>query len=39
MIEAFVPTIVAVVWYIGVSVYRRSQGIDLSRTFETLPPD
>jgi basic amino acid/polyamine antiporter, APA family len=39
MIEAFVPTIVAVVWYIGVSVYRRSQGIDLSRTFEALPPD
>jgi hypothetical protein len=39
MIEAFVPTIAAIVWYVGVALYRRSQGIDLSRTFSELPPD
>jgi hypothetical protein len=39
MIEAFVPTLVAIVWYAGVTVYRRSQGIDLRRTFSELPPD
>jgi basic amino acid/polyamine antiporter, APA family len=39
MIEAFVPTVVAIVWYAGVTVYRHSQGIDLRRTFSELPPD
>jgi len=39
MIKVFVAPVIAVVWYLGVSVYRRSQGISLTNTFREIPPE
>ena len=39
MIQAFVPTIIAVVWYLAVTGYRRSQGVSLASTFQEIPPE
>lgn len=39
MIKAFTAPVIAVIWYVAVSLYRRSQGIDLSRTFHEIPPE
>jgi basic amino acid/polyamine antiporter, APA family len=39
MIQAFVPTIIAIVWYLALTAYRRSQGISLTRTFQEIPPE
>ena len=39
MIKVFVAPIIAVVWYLGVSLYRRSQGISLTNTFREIPPE
>ena len=35
----FVAPAIAVVWYAGVSMYRRSQGISLANTFKEIPPE
>jgi basic amino acid/polyamine antiporter, APA family len=39
MIKVFVAPAIAVVWYAGVSMYRRSQGISLANTFKEIPPE
>ncbi len=39
MIKVFVAPIIAIVWYLGVSLYRRSQGISLTNTFREIPPE
>jgi amino acid transporter len=39
MIKVFVAPLIAVVWYLGVSLYRRSQGISLTNTFREIPPE
>jgi amino acid transporter len=39
MIKAFIAPIIAVVWYLGVTMYRRSQGISLANTFREIPPE
>ena len=39
MIKVFIAPIIAVVWYIGVSIYRRSQEIALANTFKEIPPE
>jgi basic amino acid/polyamine antiporter, APA family len=39
MIKAFTAPIIAIIWYVAVWAYRRSQGIDLSRTFHEIPPE
>lgn len=39
MVKAFAAPIVAVIWYFGVTLYRRSQGIQLSNTFREIPPE
>ncbi len=39
MIQAFVPTLIAIVWYLGIVAYRQSQGISLARTFREIPPE
>jgi APA family basic amino acid/polyamine antiporter len=39
MLKAFTAPVIAVVWYLVVWAYRRSQGIDLSRTFQEIPPE
>ncbi|MDA8068671.1 MAG: APC family permease [Actinomycetota bacterium] len=39
MIKVFVAPIIAAVWYVGVSAYRRSQGISLANTFREIPPE
>ena len=39
MIKAFIAPIIAIVWYVGVVVYRRSQGIQLANTFREIPPE
>jgi basic amino acid/polyamine antiporter, APA family len=39
MIKAFIAPIIAVVWYVGVTLYRRSQGISLTNTFREIPPE
>ncbi len=39
MLKAFTAPLIAVVWYAVVWLYRRSQGIDLSRTFHEIPPE
>jgi amino acid transporter len=39
MIKVFAAPIIAAVWYIGVSGYRRSQGISLANTFREIPPE
>jgi APA family basic amino acid/polyamine antiporter len=39
MIQAFVPTLIAIVWYLGIVAYRQSQGISLARSFREIPPE
>lgn len=39
MLKAFTAPVIAIIWYLGVWVYRRSQGIDLARTFQEIPPE
>jgi amino acid transporter len=39
MLEAFTAPIIAIVYYSGVRAYRRSQGIELNRVFEEIPPE
>jgi hypothetical protein len=39
MLKVFAAPAVAVVWYVGVSLYRRSQGISLTNTFKEIPPE
>jgi amino acid transporter len=39
MLEAFTAPIIAIVYYIGIRAYRRSQGIELNRTFAEIPPE
>jgi hypothetical protein len=39
MLKAFTAPLIAIVWYLVVWGYRRSQGIDLSRTFHEIPPE
>ncbi|MDP9227401.1 MAG: APC family permease [Actinomycetota bacterium] len=39
MLEAFTAPIIAIVYYIGIRLYRRSQGIELARTFAEIPPE
>jgi basic amino acid/polyamine antiporter, APA family len=39
MVKAFTAPAIAVVWYLAVWGYRRMQGIDLSRTFQEIPPE
>lgn len=39
MIQAFVPTLIAIVWYLALVTIRRSQGISLARTFQEIPPE
>ncbi len=39
MVKVFVAPIIAAVWYIGVSAYRKSQGISLANTFREIPPE
>jgi basic amino acid/polyamine antiporter, APA family len=39
MLKVFVAPLIAAVWYIGVSLYRRSQGISLANTFREIPPE
>ncbi len=39
MIQAFVPTIIAIVWYLVLVTIRRNQGISLARTFQEIPPE
>jgi amino acid transporter len=39
MIKVFVAPVVAMVWYLGVYWYRRSQGISLANTFKEIPPE
>jgi amino acid transporter len=39
MLKAFTAPVIAAVWYIGVSLYRRSQGIALANTFREIPPE
>jgi APA family basic amino acid/polyamine antiporter len=39
MLKAFTAPVIAVIWYLAVWTYRRTQGIDLSRTFQEIPPE
>jgi basic amino acid/polyamine antiporter, APA family len=39
MIEAFTAPLIGIVYYIGVRLYRRRQGMRLSRTFAEIPPE
>ncbi|MFN2629443.1 MAG: APC family permease [Gaiellaceae bacterium] len=39
MLKAFTAPVLAVIWYLIVWAYRRSQGIDLARTFQEIPPE
>ncbi|HEY8706310.1 MAG TPA: APC family permease [Gaiellaceae bacterium] len=39
MVKAFSAPVIAVIWYLVVWAYRRSQGIDLSKTFHEIPPE
>jgi amino acid transporter len=39
MIKAFTAPIIAMIWYVGVWAYRRSQGVQLARTFHEIPPE
>jgi len=39
MLKAFTAPIIAIVWYVTVWSYRRSQGMDLTRTFHEIPPE
>ena len=39
MIEAFTAPLIGVVYYIGVRLYRRHQGMQLSQAFAEIPPE
>ena len=39
MIEAFTAPLIGIVYYIGVRLYRRSQGMQLAQTFAEIPPE
>src|SRR5919204_587017 len=39
MVKAFTAPAIAVVWYLAVWGYRRMQGINLTRTFQEIPPE
>src|SRR6266516_2744076 len=39
MLEAFTAPLIGVVYYIGVRLYRRSQGMQLKQTFAEIPPE
>lgn len=39
MIKALTAPAIAVVWYLAVWTYRRTQGIQLTRTFQEIPPE
>ncbi len=39
MIESAAVPLIAVVWYVGMAIHRRSQGISLSRVFTEIPPE
>ena len=39
MIEAFTAPLIGIVYYIGVRLYRRHQGMQLSQTFAEIPPE
>jgi amino acid transporter len=39
MLEAFAAPLIAIVYYIGVRLYRRSQGMQLTQTFAEIPPE
>jgi amino acid transporter len=39
MLESSAVPILAIVWYIGVRMYRRRQGVNLGRLFQEIPPE
>ena len=39
MIEAFTAPLIGIVYYIGVRLYRRHQGMQLSQAFAEIPPE
>jgi basic amino acid/polyamine antiporter, APA family len=39
MLEAFAAPAIGIVYYIGVRLYRRSQGMQLAQTFAEIPPE
>jgi basic amino acid/polyamine antiporter, APA family len=39
MLEAFTAPAIAIVYYIGVRLYRRRQGMELKQTFAEIPPE
>jgi len=39
MAEAFTAPLIGIVYYIGVRLYRRSQGMQLASTFAEIPPE
>jgi basic amino acid/polyamine antiporter, APA family len=39
MIEAFSAPLIGIVYYVGMRLYRRSQGMQISQTFAEIPPE
>jgi len=39
MLESSAVPILAILWYIGVRMYRRHQGVNLGRLFQEIPPE
>jgi basic amino acid/polyamine antiporter, APA family len=39
MLEAFAAPLIAILYYIGFRLYRRSQGMQLAQTFAEIPPE
>jgi amino acid transporter len=39
MVEAFTAPAIGVVYYVGVRLYRRAQGMQLTQTFAEIPPE
>jgi amino acid transporter len=39
MVEAFTAPLIGIVYYIGIRLYRRSQGIQLAQAFAEIPPE
>ena len=39
MLEAFTAPLIGIVYYIGVRLVRRAQGMQLSQAFEEIPPE